>query len=160
MLATVHRAESTDVPQRLRVIVAALAALAAEIDVVWLVHPRTRAVLARNITGIPCGLHCVEPLGYLDMIELEQAARMIVTDSGGVQKEAFFFGVPCVTLRDETEWTELVEAGWNRLAPPVSEAALMAHFRAAFGSSGQAVRPYGEGDAAQRIARVLGGGVA
>ena len=157
VLATVHRAENTDGPDRLRVIVQALMALGNTVDVVWPLHPRTRQVLARSgITLASSGMmHCIEPLGYLDMIELEQAAQMVVTDSGGVQKETFFFGKPCVTLRDETEWVELVEAGWNRLAPPDSVDALTAAFDAALGSAGAPVRPYGEGDAAQRIARIL-----
>lgn len=159
-LATVHRAENTDDPARLRAIVGALRALAGEVDVVWPMHPRTRKVLAAlgvDLDGLP-SMHVVGPLGYLDMIELQAAAELIVTDSGGVQKEAFFFGKPCVTLRDETEWVELVDAGWNRLAPPTSIEALSAAFRAAIGSRGLPVRPYGEGDAAQRIARILRGG--
>jgi len=157
VLATVHRAENTDVSERLRAIVQALIALAGDVDVVWPLHPRTRGVLARLGLDLDetAGLHCVEPLGYLDMIEMEESAQMVITDSGGVQKEAFFFGRPCVTLRDETEWVELVEAGWNRLAPPASAAALRLAFRAALGSTGDQVRPYGEGDAAQRIAGIL-----
>ena len=156
-LATVHRAENTDRPDRLRVIVQALMALGDKVDVVWPLHPRTRRVLAHSgITLASSGtMHCIEPLGYLDMIELEQAAQMVVTDSGGVQKETFFFGKPCVTLRDETEWVELVDAGWNRLAPPDSVEALRAAFDAALGSVGAPVRPFGAGDAAQRIARIL-----
>ena len=156
-LATVHRAENTDEPERLRAIVGALRALSGEIDVVWPLHPRTRKVL--TALGVDVDgqkpLHVVGPLGYLDMIELQAAAQLIVTDSGGVQKEAFFFGKPCVTLRDETEWVELVEAGWNRLAPPTSVDALTSAFRAAIGSTGRPVRPYGDGDAAQRIAAIL-----
>jgi UDP-GlcNAc3NAcA epimerase len=157
VLATVHRAENTDEAERLRVIVDALVELARETDVVWPLHPRTRKVLMQQgaLLGSTPSLHCVEPLGYLDMLEMEQAAALVVTDSGGVQKETFFFGRPCVTLRDETEWVELVAAGWNRLARPTSVAALMAAFHAALGSVGEPVRPYGNGDAAQRIARVL-----
>lgn len=157
VLATVHRAENTDVPQRLDVVLAALAALTSRIDVVWPLHPRTRKVLEQRGLQTVSGerLHVVEPLGYLDMLELEQGAQMVVTDSGGVQKETFFFGRPCVTLRDETEWVELVDAGWNRLAPPTSVDAVVAAFDAALGSVGQAVRPYGDGDAGQRIARIL-----
>ena len=102
----------------------------------------------------------VGPLGYLDMIELQAAAQLVVTDSGGVQKEAFFFARPCVTLRDETEWVELVDAGWNRLAPPTSAEMLVAAMRAAIGSTGRPVRPYGDGDAAQRIAGILRDGAA
>lgn len=159
VLVTIHRAENTDEPQRLRAIVEALIGLSGEIDVVWPLHPRTRGVLAKlglDVSG-KTGLHCVEPMGYLDMIEMEQSAEMVITDSGGVQKEAFFFQKPCVTLRDETEWVELVDAGWNRLAPPTSAAALRTAFRSALGTSGEPVRPYGEGDAARRIADILRG---
>ena len=157
VLATVHRAENTDEPQRLHTILEAFIALSEEIEVVWPLHPRTRGVLARLglNTNSGTGLHCIEPLGYLDMIQMEQSAQMIVTDSGGVQKEAFFFGKPCVTLRDETEWIELVEAGWNRLAPPTSAAALQTAFRATLGTTGKAIEPYGRGDAARRIADIL-----
>jgi UDP-GlcNAc3NAcA epimerase len=159
VLATIHRAENTDESQRLRAIVEALIALSSEIDVVWPLHPRTRAVLAKLGLDLDAttGLHCVAPLGYLDMIEMEQSAEMVITDSGGVQKEAFFFQKPCVTLRDETEWVELVDAGWNRLAPPASAAALRTAFRSALGTSGEPVLPYGAGDAARRIAEILRG---
>ena len=162
VLATVHRAENTDVPERLQAIVDALRVLAGEIDIVWPLHPRTRKVLATlgiDVDAVP-SLHVVGPLGYLDMIELQAAAQLVVTDSGGVQKEAFFFARPCVTLRDETEWVELVDAGWNRLAPPTSAEMLVAAMRAAIGSTGRPVRPYGDGDAAQRIAGILRDGAA
>jgi len=157
VLATIHRAENTDNSEALQTIVQALFELARDIDVVWPLHPRTRGVLANLGLDVnaKAGLHCIEPLGYLDMIQMEQSAQMIVTDSGGVQKEAFFFGKPCVTLRDETEWIELVEAGWNRLAPPTSAEALQTAFRAALGTTGKAIEPYGRGDAARRIADIL-----
>ena len=89
------------------------------------------------------------------MVQLEKHAAVIATDSGGVQKEAFFHQVPCVTLRDETEWVELVDAGWNQLAPPVSEQAISTAVLAAIGTRGANIRPYGEGDAAQRIVQRL-----
>ena len=157
VLATIHRAENTDEQKRLYTILEGLIALSSEIDVVWPCHPRTRGVLSRLRVDVnaAAGLHCVEPLGYLDMIEIEQSAQMVVTDSGGVQKEAFFFGKPCVTLRDETEWVELVESGWNRLAPPMSSDSLLGAFRAALGTTGAPIQPYGEGAAADLIARIL-----
>jgi UDP-GlcNAc3NAcA epimerase len=99
----------------------------------------------------------VEPVGYLDMIQLEKHSRLIATDSGGVQKEAFFYGVPCVTLRTETEWGELVESGWNRLVPPESADRVASGIRESLGIRGLPVAPYGDGRAAQRIAAVLSG---
>jgi UDP-GlcNAc3NAcA epimerase len=162
-LATVHRAESTDHPARLAAIFDALAAFSREIPVVCPLHPRTRGVLARQgkLDALARTVTLVDPLGYLDMVQLEKHAALIATDSGGVQKEAFFYRVPCVTLRDETEWIELVESGWNRVAPPTDAASVLAALRASLGTAGEPVAPYGAGDAAQRIvqrlARDLGG---
>lgn len=156
VLATIHRAENTDCAARLTAIVDGLARVATDLPVVWPVHPRTRAAL-QALGGPPpaAGLRLIEPVGYLDMVQLEQQAAVIATDSGGVQKEAFFHGVPCVTLRDETEWVELVDAGWNRLAPPADAATVAAAVRAALGSRGRDIAPYGQGDAAVRIAACL-----
>jgi len=114
ILATIHRPYNTDDPARLAVILTALAGL--EAPVVFPVHPRTRAALTRAGLALPANVLAMDPIGYLDMLALEQAAALILTDSGGVQKEAYCFAVPCVTLRPETEWVETVEAGWNRLA--------------------------------------------
>jgi UDP-GlcNAc3NAcA epimerase len=152
-LATVHRAESTDHPARLAVIVDALQAFSRQIRIVLPLHPRTRAALDRQgkLAALAEAVVLVEPLGYLDMVQLEKHAALIVTDSGGVQKEAFFYEVPCVTLRDETEWVELLDAGWNRLAPPTDAAAVLRSLRAGLGSAGAHVTPYGNGDAAARI---------
>ncbi|PDW04029.1 non-hydrolyzing UDP-N-acetylglucosamine 2-epimerase [Candidatus Viridilinea mediisalina] len=111
LLATVHRAENTDDPARLQAILAAFAAL--DEPLIFPVHPRTRKLMGSYQP--PPHVHLIEPLGYLDMVRLQQAARMILTDSGGIQKEAYWLGVPCVTMRDETEWVETVELGWNRL---------------------------------------------
>ncbi len=117
LLATVHRAENTDNPERLKTILAALSELAASERVILPVHPRTRAVLKNAGIAVQApGLELIGPLGYLDMAKMERTARMILTDSGGVQKEAYWLGVPCITLRNETEWVETVETGWNVLA--------------------------------------------
>jgi len=89
------------------------------------------------------------------MVRLEMHAALIATDSGGVQKEAFFHGVPCVTLRDETEWLELVEGGWNRLAPPLTARSVADTLEAAIGTRGAPIAPYGNGDAAARIVQRL-----
>jgi UDP-GlcNAc3NAcA epimerase len=153
-LATVHRAENTDDSHRLGVIVRAFEKLAQVLRVIWPIHPRTRAVLQRQ--GLePRGVELIDPVGYLDMVQLERDAALIATDSGGVQKEAFFHRVPCVTLRDETEWVELVDAGWNRLAPPTEVSVVSGALHAALGSVGSPVQPYGVGDAAVRIVQCL-----
>ena len=114
LLATVHRAENTDAPERLNAIVRALEAL--DEPVVLPAHPRLREALARNSIVPGGGVRLIDAVGYADMVALERNARAILTDSGGVQKEAYWLGVPCITLRDETEWVETVEAGWNVLA--------------------------------------------
>ena len=158
VLATAHRAENTDEPARLGAIVDALSAIAPSMPVVWPLHPRTRATLEQAgwRPRSNAGLHVIDPVGYLDMVQLEKHAAVIATDSGGVQKEAFFFRVPCVTLRDETEWVELVEAGWNRIVQPNNAEAIASAVIAAIGTRGQEVAPYGSGDAAKRIvARLL-----
>lgn len=116
VLATCHRAENTDMPSRLLGIVNALINIARDMPVILPLHPRTRGLLARH--GFEDKLNVlkvVKPVSYLDMIRLEQSAYAIVSDSGGVQKEAYFYGVPCLTTRDETEWVETVESGWNQL---------------------------------------------
>ena len=116
LLATLHRPYNTDVPENLLSILTAFQEIGETI--IFPVHPRTRKQIAQldGILDLPRLKHYVkmiEPVGYLDMLMLEQEARMILTDSGGIQKEAYFFGVPCVTLRPETEWVETVAAGWN-----------------------------------------------
>jgi UDP-GlcNAc3NAcA epimerase len=160
ILATIHRAANTDSPESLRVIMEALRACSETMPVVFPVHPRTRhkleSISAFNsqLSTFP-QLRLVEPVGYLDMVTLEKHAAVIATDSGGVQKEAFFYGVPCVTLREETEWVELVETGWNRLCLPGSASTVAQTITSAIGTSGQPVHPYGQGDAATRIIEVL-----
>lgn len=114
VLATVHRAENTDDPERLSGIVRALNAIHQDYPVVLPLHPRTRQRL--EAYGLNLDVHLIEPVGYLEMIWLLDNAGVVMTDSGGLQKEAYFFSSPCVTLRDETEWVELVDKGINRLA--------------------------------------------
>lgn len=158
ILATVHRVENTDDADRLKVIVAALITTAQKLPVVWPLHPRTRRALERESLLqklANSGVRLIEPVGYLEMVQLEKYAALVVTDSGGVQKEAYFFQVPCVTIRNETEWVELVEAGWNRLAPPDDRDTITATIRDALGTRGREVSPYGEGDAADKIVKRL-----
>ena len=89
------------------------------------------------------------------MVQLEKHAALIATDSGGVQKEAFFHGIPCITLRNETEWMELVESGWNRLTPPNSASFILDAINKSIGTRGKNIYPYGMGDASKKIAECL-----
>lgn len=156
VLATIHRQENTDDRARLTAIIDGLAEVAKSMPVLLPLHPRTRKQI--DAFGVGCLLgdvRVVEPLGYLEMVSLQRNAAAIATDSGGVQKEAFFHRVPCITLRDETEWTELVDAGWNRLVVPSDRRLIADTIMAAIGSSGASIKPYGNGDAAQRIVKRL-----
>lgn len=160
ILATVHRAENTGSTEQLLEILAGLARAGAACPVILPLHPRARALLdgAAVREGPGTGLRLIAPQGYLDMLALEAGARLVVTDSGGVQKEAFFQRVPCVTLREETEWTELVDIGWNRLAPPTSAAAVDAAVREALAAPAPPEPPrdlYGGGRAGEAIAELL-----
>ena len=155
VLATVHRAENTDDPARLAGIVEGLAAAAEVSGVVLALHPRTRKLIAQHGLAARLGrIQVIDPVPYLDMIRLEESARVIVTDSGGVQKEAFFFHVPCVTLREETEWVETVESGWNRLAP-ADAGGIAAAIRDVRAPEKSAADFYGDGDAAGKIVGYL-----
>lgn len=153
-LATVHRAENTDAPERLKAIIQGMADSGRQI--VLPVHPRTKARIKSAGLTLPENVIAIEPVGYLDMVMLEKHAALIMTDSGGVQKEAFFYHVPCITLRDETEWVELVEAGWNQVVPPVS-ANVITEAIALARTQGKSILPYGEGKAADLVAERLGG---
>ena len=153
VLATVHRAENTDKKLRLITIMQGLDDVAKEMPVILPLHPRTRAALKRENIYIQ-RLKIIEPVGYLHMVALEANAAVIATDSGGVQKEAYFHGVPCVTLRDETEWMELVDGGWNILVSPES-ANIANQILKAIGSTGKPIRPYGNGNAARLIVEKL-----
>lgn len=155
VLATIHRAENTDDPVRLGAIMEGMARLSEQLRVVLPLHPRTRGALDRHGFSPPPGVQVSPPLGYLDMLMLERNARAVVTDSGGVQKEAYFFRVPCITVRDETEWVELVEAGWNSLVPPTSAEEVVRAVRAGMERTGEDVELYGRGDAAVCIAAAL-----
>jgi UDP-GlcNAc3NAcA epimerase len=159
-LATIHRAENTDDPGRLAAIFDGLGRIADRFPVVVPLHPRTRAVLASgaSTSKVAAGIRIIDPVGFLDMVKLERHAAIIATDSGGVQKEAYFYGVPCVTLRDETEWVELIDAGANRLAPPTGPDVVARALEEALGTRGRGRGEptlYGDGHAAERIVRVL-----
>ena len=124
-----------------------------EMPVIFPVHPRTRARLEHYDITWGKHVHLMEPVGYLDMMALARTAYRILTDSGGLQKEAFLLGVPCVTLREETEWIETVEAGWNVLVGTRWEAMLAAVSLPQ--PEAPERNPFGEGDAAVRIAQAL-----
>lgn len=159
VLATVHRVENTDDRKRLSNILSALADLAEDIAVVLPLHPRTEAKLKQaNMLNLNwTRIRMIPAVSYLDMLKLERNARLIATDSGGVQKEAFFFKVPCVTMRRETEWTELVEAGWNRLADPSTKESVLTALQSALNSNVPDRRPqiFGNGHSAELIAQIL-----
>jgi UDP-GlcNAc3NAcA epimerase len=151
-LATVHRAENTDSRTRLDGILTGFRLVNEQI--VLPLHPRTRGKIAEFGLEIPGNVTLIEPVGFHAMLQLERHARCVITDSGGVQKEAFFMRKPCITLRDETEWTELVKSGWNVLVGANPEQIKDAVASAA----APAVWPslYGEGDASDKIvARIL-----
>ena len=154
LLATVHRAENTDDPKRLSNIMSALSELAEREPVILPLHPRTKKILdASHLTPNSSLLTLLDPVGYFDIIALEQSARLILTDSGGMQKEAYWLGVPCVTLRDETEWVETVASGWNVLTGADRDRIA----RAVRTHQPPAAHPplYGEGRAAQKIIDVM-----
>jgi len=155
-LATVHRAENTNDPARLVRLLECLGLLAS--PVVFPVHPRTRRVIQASGWEPRPGadLRLVDPVGYLEMIELESHARAVLTDSGGVQKEAYFLGRPCITLRDETEWTETLEGGWNTLVGTEPERVHAALDRSPTGPI--RLDAFGNGAAAEQVVAVLARG--
>jgi UDP-GlcNAc3NAcA epimerase len=150
LLATVHRNYNTDAPERLQAVIDCLAR--SPWRVVFPVHPRTRAALATWGLDVPGNIDLVDPVPYTRMLELERGAQAIATDSGGVQREAYLWGVPCITLREETEWVDTVTAGWNTLVGVDPNA-----FAGALASPRPAQRPeiFGDGRAAHRIADLV-----
>jgi UDP-GlcNAc3NAcA epimerase len=158
-VATAHRAGNVDDPGRLRLVIEVLAAAARTAPVVFPVHPRTRARL--EVEGLDdleaSGIRAIEPVGYLDMTALVRASRAVITDSGGLQKEAFLASVPCVTMREETEWVETVEAGWNRLVglDPDAAAATLKELPRPGDRVSPAAEMYGGGTAGERVAAAI-----
>jgi UDP-N-acetylglucosamine 2-epimerase len=153
-LVTIHRAGNTDDPKRLSQIVAALNTVSE--TVVFPAHPRTRKALTQLNAHFVDRVKLIDPVGYFDMMVLEENARLIATDSGGVQREAYFFGKPCLTLRDQTEWTETVEVGWNKLVGTQAEAIIEAWF--SFAPPAEQPPIFGDGRAGQKIADILNSG--
>jgi len=154
-LATVHRPYNTDDPKNLQQIISAFQEL--DHRVVFSVHPRTRQKLKNVFGSSPTAsrnnLVLTDPVGYFDMLLLEKNARMILTDSGGMQKEAFIFHVPCITLRPETEWVETVTSGWNTIANIDREQIFRATQQEAPSNPPETV--FGTGSAAQRILQII-----
>jgi UDP-GlcNAc3NAcA epimerase len=150
LLATVHRNYNTDAPERLQLVLDCLAR--SPWRVTFPVHPRTRAALATWKLTVPGNIDLVDPVDYTRMLALERGAQVIATDSGGVQREAYLWGVPCLTLREETEWVDTVAAGWNVLVGVDPEA-----FSAGLSRPRPAERPpiFGDGRAAHRIAELV-----
>jgi UDP-N-acetylglucosamine 2-epimerase len=152
-LATIHRAENTTDAARLGTLTGALEQLAERaLPVVWPVHPRT-AKLIREWNLPLRSVKTVEPLGYLEMLALMRQAKVVLTDSGGVQKEAYWLGVPCVTMREETEWVETVQTGWNRIVGNSPEKLVDAAMNASPGASTTPL--YGDGRASEHMASVI-----
>lgn len=165
VLATIHRAENTDDPVRLEAILSALASAATNgvggshpLLVLLPLHPRTRARIQKfQLQHLLEPLTITSPLGFLVMVILQRRATLVVTDSGGVQKEAFLHGTPCVTVRTETEWVELLDCGWNRLANPTDTAAILTAMEQQLALDASQARPalYGDGYTAAAIAARL-----
>jgi UDP-GlcNAc3NAcA epimerase len=151
LLVTVHRAENTDDPTRLSSILNALNSLGE--PVIFPIHPRTRLAMSQLECAPAPHVRIIEPVGYLDMVTLEQNARLVLTDSGGIQKEAYWLGVPCVTLRDETEWSETVQAGWNVIVG--ADASRIADAVEHLSPPDERPELYGDGKAAQRCVSLL-----
>ncbi|GJQ23499.1 UDP-N-acetylglucosamine 2-epimerase (non-hydrolyzing) [Candidatus Brocadia sapporoensis] len=156
LLCTIHRAENTDDVGRLTNIVNALNEIALELEVILPLHPRTKKIInSMNINHRTENLKLIDPVSYFDMIELLKYTRMVLTDSGGVQKEAFFFAKPCITLRDETEWVELVDKGFNRLAGAEKEKILNVYHEMKDEKIDFHVDLYGNGQAGKNIINTI-----
>jgi UDP-GlcNAc3NAcA epimerase len=152
VLCTIHRAENTDNPSRMKALLEGLGKVARSVPVVLPLHPRTRTVIEKQGIGeFLSGVNVLPPVGYLDMVMLERHAKLIATDSGGIQKEAFFYEKPCITLRDETEWVELIELGWNTLITPDNADAVAKGIIERIGTTGRPGQPFGHGNAAELI---------
>lgn len=157
LLATIHRAENTDNPDRLENIMSALSELATSEPIVLPLHPRTKKILGDNYISLltpNSSLKIIEPVGYFDIIALAQSSRLILTDSGGMQKEAYWLKVPCITLRDETEWVETVETGWNVLTG--SDRGKISNTVRNYTRPANHPPLYGDGHAAEKIIEVIG----
>jgi len=153
VLATIHREENADSPEKLRSIITGLNEIHKQVPVVVPLHPRTRNILAQQY--ILPNFMIIDPVGYFDMIILLKNAELVITDSGGVQKEAFFFGKHCITLREQTEWVELVENGFNVLVGSDSRRLIAAFNSFSTQESDFSANLYGNGHAAKTMAEII-----
>lgn len=153
-LATIHRASNTDNPAALASIMAGFARLP-EMPILVPAHPRLRKALETAELRPSENVRLIDPVGYVDMVGLTGSARIVLTDSGGLQKEAYALGVPCLTLREETEWVETVESGWNQLVGADSDRIEAGVQRALASSPAEHPDLYGDGRASERIAEIL-----
>ena len=154
-LCTIHRAENTDCIYRLQEIFTALREIAKQTQVILPLHPRTQKILMQKNISTQ-GVTILEPVSYLEMIYLLQSCKLVLTDSGGLQKEAYFFKKPCLTLRDETEWVELVEKGYNTIVGANKEKIIQGFLKIADNSSIEFCNAlYGEGKAAEIIIQTI-----
>lgn len=155
VLCTLHRQENTDDPKRLHSILSALREIAKSIPLVLPLHPRTKyKIEQQHNADVLSGITVLEPLPYLEMQRLQMSAKLILTDSGGMQKEAYFHQVPCITLRDETEWVETVEVGWNQVVG-ANAAQIHSAWRGAKPPGGRTETLYGDGNAAASAVEVI-----
>ena len=155
-LCTVHREENTDDPERLGNIFRALQYISNFFKIVLPLHPRTRRKISEfGMFHILDGLNVINPLSYLEIVRLEMSAKTILTDSGGVQKEAFFYKVPCLTLRDESEWVETIELGWNKLCGADYQVIIEQWKGLESWTGDETAEPYGKGNAADKILKLL-----
>jgi len=156
-LATLHRAENTDNPESLKSILKALKEIGKDFPVILPLHPRTKKMMrVQRLIKEAKGIRLIDPVSYFDMLKLEKNAKTILTDSGGVQKEAYWFRVPCITLRDETEWMETIQGGWNVLVGTETEK-IVEEVRKRVGrkhpSKGTGL--FGDGKASGKIVQIL-----
>jgi UDP-GlcNAc3NAcA epimerase len=156
ILATIHRAENTDDPKRLASIFSALNKISHEIPIILPLHPRTKKIISNSQVSINnTQLIFIDPVGYLEMIYLLQNCSLVMTDSGGLQKEAFFFRKPCVTLRDETEWVELVENGFNEIVGANENKIISGYKKMSKKQNDFNINLYGNGEASEKIINKL-----
>ncbi len=157
VLCTIHRAENTDDPKRLKNILSFLEEISQDTTVVLPLHPRTAKILEKNcqLSVFSCQLKIIDPVSYFDMVELLKQCRLVMTDSGGLQKEAFYAKAPCVTMRDETEWVETVKGGYN-LVVGADKKAIISGFEKMLDSKADYSRDlYGDGAASQKIVKAF-----